>query len=202
MLFFFLMIRRPPRSTLFPYTTLFRSQRRKLLIPTLLATGCRFDVFDHEDAHRKKLAEQGSKAQLPLPAGSGGRREFLFALMPVWSGLATRRFSMPAGTAHAGRVLFGFLDPSSGFGLDVEVGMRCAEHAVAFAFAARVDPNSDGLHDVGRWFHVQPHAKDASFPERGGFPTFDPATGACWCSGHQRFPLRIADWDKHMLHGR
>src|SRR2546426_11501747 len=27
--FFFLMIRRPPRSTLFPYTTLFRSQLRK-----------------------------------------------------------------------------------------------------------------------------------------------------------------------------
>src|SRR6478609_11587942 len=27
-LFFFLMIRRPPRSTLFPYTTLFRSDRR------------------------------------------------------------------------------------------------------------------------------------------------------------------------------
>src|SRR5437588_12534966 len=28
LLFFFLMIRRPPRSTLFPYTTLFRSARR------------------------------------------------------------------------------------------------------------------------------------------------------------------------------
>src|SRR2546426_12663901 len=27
-LFFFLMIRRPPRSTLYPYTTLFRSKRR------------------------------------------------------------------------------------------------------------------------------------------------------------------------------
>src|SRR2546430_7671211 len=27
--FFFLMIRRPPRSTLFPYTTLFRSYRAK-----------------------------------------------------------------------------------------------------------------------------------------------------------------------------
>src|SRR3712207_7801854 len=27
MFFFFLMIRRPPRSTLFPYTTLFRSRR-------------------------------------------------------------------------------------------------------------------------------------------------------------------------------
>src|SRR5258706_1539776 len=31
--FFFLMIRRPPRSTLFPYTTLFRSTSR--LLPTL-----------------------------------------------------------------------------------------------------------------------------------------------------------------------
>src|SRR6478672_7987306 len=29
-LFFFLMIRRPPRSTLFPYTTLFRSARRRI----------------------------------------------------------------------------------------------------------------------------------------------------------------------------
>src|SRR2546425_9552522 len=28
--FFFLMIRRPPRSTLFPYTTLFRSQARRV----------------------------------------------------------------------------------------------------------------------------------------------------------------------------
>src|SRR6266446_4066904 len=28
--FFFLMIRRPPRSTLFPYTTLFRSRPRRL----------------------------------------------------------------------------------------------------------------------------------------------------------------------------
>src|SRR5687768_18414577 len=39
-LFFFLMIRRPPRSTLFPYTTLFRSmsvenrvERRLCLVP-------------------------------------------------------------------------------------------------------------------------------------------------------------------------
>src|SRR2546422_2563783 len=28
-MFFFLMIRRPPRSTLFPYTTLFRSEKRR-----------------------------------------------------------------------------------------------------------------------------------------------------------------------------
>src|SRR3712207_7314285 len=31
-LFFFLMIRRPPRSTLFPYTTLFRSLPRSLTL--------------------------------------------------------------------------------------------------------------------------------------------------------------------------
>src|SRR2546422_5018308 len=30
--FFFLMIRRPPRSTLFPYTTLFRSRRGTLFV--------------------------------------------------------------------------------------------------------------------------------------------------------------------------
>src|SRR6202171_6745911 len=34
-LFFFLMIRRPPRSTLFPYTTLFRSTHLRLCPPSL-----------------------------------------------------------------------------------------------------------------------------------------------------------------------
>src|SRR6266480_5247435 len=33
-LFFFLMIRRPPRSTLFPYTTLFRSSPRYSTCPS------------------------------------------------------------------------------------------------------------------------------------------------------------------------
>src|SRR2546426_2523550 len=40
--FFFLMIRRPPRSTLFPYTTLFRSLQ-KAAEPRQLA-----DVFDRD----------------------------------------------------------------------------------------------------------------------------------------------------------
>src|SRR5258707_6129686 len=31
-IFFFLMIRRPPRSTLFPYTTLFRSDQQRLFL--------------------------------------------------------------------------------------------------------------------------------------------------------------------------
>src|SRR3712207_7498117 len=38
--FFFLMIRRPPRSTLFPYTTLFRShQVRRVVRPASLPGG-------------------------------------------------------------------------------------------------------------------------------------------------------------------
>src|SRR2546422_7871964 len=46
-LFFFLMIRRPPRSTLFPYTTLFRSvmsytaNRRKREIAIRIALGAK-----------------------------------------------------------------------------------------------------------------------------------------------------------------
>src|SRR2546422_3008899 len=44
--FFFLMIRRPPRSTLFPYTTLFRSPTRGLAAargrPASPAVGCAY----------------------------------------------------------------------------------------------------------------------------------------------------------------
>ena len=44
LLFFFLMIRRPPRSTLFPYTTLFRSQL-KVAIRYYSASVCVFLLF-------------------------------------------------------------------------------------------------------------------------------------------------------------
>src|SRR5215468_6215378 len=40
-IFFFLMIRRPPRSTLFPYTTLFRSKLRLSLLHPRAAAGQR-----------------------------------------------------------------------------------------------------------------------------------------------------------------
>src|SRR3989442_11438730 len=39
--FFFLMIRRPPRSTLFPYTTLFRSASSRPTRPSARAPRCR-----------------------------------------------------------------------------------------------------------------------------------------------------------------
>src|SRR5258708_17712789 len=42
--FFFLMIRRPPRSTLFPYTTLFRSQARPCRIYACVRTKPRISI--------------------------------------------------------------------------------------------------------------------------------------------------------------
>src|SRR5438876_3887563 len=38
--FFFLMIRRPPRSTLFPYTTLFRSMKARGMVRPLTGKFC------------------------------------------------------------------------------------------------------------------------------------------------------------------
>src|SRR3712207_8058413 len=45
------MIRRPPRSTLFPYTTLFRSLHRRGLIasPFRRLEGAALDRYDHEE---------------------------------------------------------------------------------------------------------------------------------------------------------
>src|SRR5438445_10042047 len=48
-IFFFLMLRRPPRSTLFPYTTLFRSERA---------------VVDIDDLHSALFEELGALDQL------------------------------------------------------------------------------------------------------------------------------------------
>src|SRR3712207_8368042 len=79
-MFFFLMIRRPPRSTLFPYTTLFRSPQRggdgrapeqHALAPPLVAVG--EHVVDHpERAHHQR------ERQRPLcdaPRRVSGRSE-------------------------------------------------------------------------------------------------------------------------------
>src|SRR4029077_20341578 len=53
--FFFLMIRRPPRSTLFPYTTLFRSRRRVEV--ARIAVG-NHPVSAHHDRVRSPRSEE------------------------------------------------------------------------------------------------------------------------------------------------
>src|SRR5436190_6883562 len=62
LLFFFLMIRRPPRSTLFPYTTLFRSDRAA---PVLLGV---------DDEHRDRDPVRVGERALPPLLGRVDRK--------------------------------------------------------------------------------------------------------------------------------
>src|SRR5476651_2824099 len=54
-LFFFLMIRRPPRSTLFPYTTLFRSLLGENPSHVLATQGARAVVEERSEEHTSEL---------------------------------------------------------------------------------------------------------------------------------------------------
>src|SRR5439155_26554336 len=54
--FFFLMIRRPPRSTLFPYTTLFRSNTSKnIMVGGRTRYNDRFDLLHNTDRKSTRL---------------------------------------------------------------------------------------------------------------------------------------------------
>src|SRR3712207_8079441 len=78
------MIRRPPRSTLFPYTTLFRS-----------GTGCPLEVSQRRivrrDIHRRRLGGVG--------AGDGARRRGVAT--PVLDRKSTRLNSSHANISYA-----------------------------------------------------------------------------------------------------
>src|SRR4030065_2394680 len=53
--FFFLMIRRPPRSTLFPYTTLFRSAPDKAWFPKAVFFGPLPKLLARSEEHTSEL---------------------------------------------------------------------------------------------------------------------------------------------------
>src|SRR5256884_9502486 len=95
------MIRRPPRSTLFPYTTLFRSQCVSLLLIILgLASPAGLNLPERTDpggAHA--LAPQGSGMAIDVIDGSnfqillaGGRRQDQAAAQGHLLRRAGRRF--------------------------------------------------------------------------------------------------------------
>src|SRR2546422_10978019 len=66
-LFFFLMIRRPPRSTLFPYTTLFRSVPIVEKIHLQRLSGNRNkDLLDTQDVAQNRSEEHTSELQSRL----------------------------------------------------------------------------------------------------------------------------------------
>src|SRR5216683_1589850 len=78
--FFFLMIRRPPRSTLFPYTTLFRPVgsrlrlRQSCLHPYAHTIGCRRDIDPNElsVADLSNTPYSFEHPDGPVPRGSAG----------------------------------------------------------------------------------------------------------------------------------
>src|SRR3712207_9106175 len=81
MIFFFLMIRRPPRSTLFPYTTLFRSEEapgetflyqgrayksyRGMGSVGAMARGSADRYFQQDIKDHLKLVPEGVEGQVP-----------------------------------------------------------------------------------------------------------------------------------------
>src|SRR2546422_532057 len=82
--FFFLMIRRPPRSTLFPYTTLFRSEHRHDLAGPDVP-GHRAVESRHVDVHLLAVIASDDERMAghrlhgpthPFPRAAGGRRRW------------------------------------------------------------------------------------------------------------------------------
>src|SRR3712207_7826009 len=74
-MFFFLMIRRPPRSTLFPYTTLFRSKSLKCE-PIASPSG-------DSSQRRRTLRRSHTASRSPLPSYGCGRSRPKSALPPI-----------------------------------------------------------------------------------------------------------------------
>ena len=98
-LFFFLMIRRPPRSTLFPYTTLFRSRRTEISLAR--------DRF-HGDtslciirANRAEVTRLRQEDHAGFPDRAGGCMESRRAVWLLWRSCATLRDSL--GRRHRPR---------------------------------------------------------------------------------------------------
>src|SRR2546421_10927532 len=76
--FFFLMIRRPPRSTLFPYTTLFRSRFLPMNSIPRIPTPVNEPVLSYapgtpERAELNRTLKELSGRQLEIPLVIGGK---------------------------------------------------------------------------------------------------------------------------------
>src|SRR3989449_1949645 len=96
--FFFLMIRRPPRSTLFPYTTLFRSLRDVARHPARARHG---DPHDGVDAPAGDRLLQGQRAQ--DGAGHHGRGGPLHRVARAGAGVQDRPVEVEGAARGRGR---------------------------------------------------------------------------------------------------
>src|SRR3712207_8174092 len=91
---FFLMIRRPPRSTLFPYTTLFRSLRQ-------LELSLQFRELDLETDDRAHLSFHIGRRRVFRPPGSVRRALVLVGQVRGLDRKSTRLNSSHANISYA-----------------------------------------------------------------------------------------------------
>src|SRR6478752_9885530 len=91
--FFFLMIRRPPRSTLFPYTTLFRSPRPRARCPAAIRGG---DGGPGRIPHRGRVRDRGDRKSTRLNSSHGYISYAVFCLKKK----KTRRRSQENTSKH------------------------------------------------------------------------------------------------------
>src|SRR5438045_2298516 len=112
------MIRRPPRSTLFPYTTLFRSDHERLHV-----------LERHEQDERARDRDGAGRCGTRHPPGGAGaaRRERRTI------GLPGRRFRVVRLEL---RVLLHFGASTTGLGWAALIGTRCPSHLTCFAAQA------------------------------------------------------------------
>src|SRR5258707_15320225 len=91
MIIFFLMIRRPPRSTLFPYTTLFRSEDKAKALGAFTIASV-LSAVQHPNADRLRSEEHTSELQsrqylvcrlLLEKKNTKGKPRASFAILPL-----------------------------------------------------------------------------------------------------------------------
>src|SRR3712207_9509107 len=96
------MIRRPPRSTLFPYTTLFRSQRLAVVLGAAQALDERVRQRQVDELQEHQAAEQGRREREPdLLAALGHLVVALVGLEQDGLGAARDRKSTRLNSSHA-----------------------------------------------------------------------------------------------------
>src|SRR2546430_12887698 len=102
--FFFLMIRRPPRSTLFPYTTLFRSWLGWLFLCGLFWFGLVRHLERLIELHRQAVHPVRQRANLHVDSRAGGRSEEHTSELQSQSNLVCRLLLDKQTRSHAHRL--------------------------------------------------------------------------------------------------
>src|SRR3712207_8006402 len=105
------MIRRPPRSTLFPYTTLFRSHWSQLRPPKVFAnsTGQSMLVIDEYTRHEETGEGEDRATQVDIK-----RFAMLMFPKPLQEGLAAPRDAIILEAQQGARLMFDDFHPEMG----------------------------------------------------------------------------------------